>query len=100
VIRNLVLSTLYALTIFILARGPQCAEAFDTTGDRQAGYAGSETCMECHEEYYASYMKDRHAVKADPRTPAAGLGCEACHGPGAAHAGSDGEEPIRSLKAQ
>jgi DmsE family decaheme c-type cytochrome len=97
--RDIVLSTLYVLAIFIAADSFQCAEAFDTAGDQQASYAGSETCMECHEDYYASYMKNRHAVKADPRTPAAGLGCEACHGPGAAHAESDGEEPIRSLKA-
>jgi DmsE family decaheme c-type cytochrome len=78
---------------------PRCAAAFETAGNRQDSYAGSETCMECHEDNYASHMKNRHAVKADPRTPAAGLGCEACHGPGAAHAESDGEEPIRSLKA-
>jgi DmsE family decaheme c-type cytochrome len=97
--RNIVLSILCALTVFMFANGPRCVEAFEAAGDRQDNYAGSETCMECHEDDYASYMKNRHGVKSDPRTPAAGLGCEACHGPGAAHAESDGEEPIRSLKA-
>jgi len=55
-------------------------------------YVGSETCMECHEEWYESYMKNYHAIKGDPRTPAARRGCESCHGPGAAHVESEGEE--------
>jgi DmsE family decaheme c-type cytochrome len=97
--RDIVLSVLCAFAIFTILSFPRCAGAYNGAGDEQNSYAGSETCMECHEDYYASYMKNRHAVQADPRTPAAGLGCEACHGPGAAHAESEGEEPIRSLKA-
>lgn len=61
-------------------------------------YAGSDTCIECHEDQNASVMRNRHGLEADQRTPAAGRGCETCHGPGAAHAESDGEKPIRSLK--
>jgi len=62
--------------------------------DEDKGYAGSEACMECHEEYYKSYMKDYHAVEADSRTPAAKHGCESCHGAGAAHVekAEEGEE--------
>ncbi len=97
--RNIVLSTLCAFAIFLIANSPHHAEAFDAAGDQEDGYVGSETCMECHEDDYAGYLKNRHSVKADPKTPAAGLGCEACHGPGAAHAESDGEKPIRSLRA-
>jgi DmsE family decaheme c-type cytochrome len=99
VMRNIVLSLLCAFAFFITAHSAQCAESSNPPGDRQNNYVGSETCMECHEDQYASYMKDRHGVKADPRTPAAGLGCEACHGPGGRHAESEGEEPIQSLKA-
>ncbi len=62
-------------------------------------YVGSESCMECHEEIYDSYLDNRHSIKADPRTPAARMGCEACHGPGSAHVDSDGEEGMASLKA-
>jgi len=47
---------------------------------------GADTCMKCHNED-AEYpvldiFKTKHAVKADSRTPFAGLQCEACHGPG------------------
>jgi mono/diheme cytochrome c family protein len=66
-----------------------------TTSQRAKGegiYVGSETCMECHDEWYESYMKNYHAIKGDPRTPAAKQGCESCHGPGAAHVESEGEE--------
>ena len=55
-------------------------------------YVGSETCKECHEEWYDSYMKNYHAIKGDPRTPGAKHGCESCHGPGFAHVESEGEE--------
>jgi DmsE family decaheme c-type cytochrome len=94
--RNFVLYTCCSAAILLSVYFPHSAYAGD---DQQDQYVGSETCMECHEDYYASYMKNRHAVKADPRTPAAGWGCEACHGPGAEHAESEGEKPIRSLKA-
>ena len=94
--RNFVLYTCCSAAILLSVHIPHAAHAGD---DLQDQYVGSETCMECHEDYYASYMKNRHAVKADPRTPAAGWGCEACHGPGAEHAESEGEKPIRSLKA-
>lgn len=97
--RNIVFLWLYVFALLMIAGVPRWAEAANIPGNQEEGYVGSETCMECHEDYYVSYMKDRHAVKADPRTPAAGSGCEACHGPGAEHAASEGEEPIRSLKA-
>ena len=47
---------------------------------------GAETCIKCHDED-AEYpvfdiFKTKHAMKADSRTPFAGLQCEACHGPG------------------
>jgi hypothetical protein len=89
VTRNFDLYTCCSAAILLSVQIPHAANAGD---DLQDQYVGSETCMECHEDYYASYMKNRHAVKADPRTPAAGWGCEACHGPGAEHAESEGED--------
>jgi DmsE family decaheme c-type cytochrome len=58
------------------------------------GYVGSETCIECHEEDYETYVKNHHAVKGDPRTPEAKLGCESCHGPGAVHSEEETPEDI------
>ncbi|TFG84264.1 MAG: DmsE family decaheme c-type cytochrome [Chromatiales bacterium] len=47
---------------------------------------GADTCIACHGQYAAypvfDIFKTKHAVKADSRTPFAGLQCEACHGPG------------------
>jgi len=64
------------------------------------GYAGTETCIECHEDSYESYLKNYHAVKGDHRTPAAQGGCESCHGPGAAHAEEENAETIITLGAK
>ena len=62
-------------------------------------FVGTETCMECHEDYYESYLQNRHGIAADPRTPAAKMGCESCHGPGSEHVDADGEGGIRTLRA-
>lgn len=63
----------------------------------EGGYAGIETCMECHEEQYETYLKNDHAIKKDPRTPASQRQCESCHGAGAAHAEEEDPEKIVSL---
>ncbi len=73
------------------------------SSQEEGDYAGDETCMECHEEIYNRFWKNIHGVKGDPRTPAARdpqFVCESCHGPGAAHSETDGEEPVLSLKAK
>lgn len=47
---------------------------------------GADTCLKCHDEDskfpVLDIFKTKHAIKADARTPFAGLQCEACHGPG------------------
>ncbi|MEJ2314827.1 MAG: DmsE family decaheme c-type cytochrome [Nitrospirota bacterium] len=53
-------------------------------------YAGTETCKGCHQDRYDSFIRSGHGVVADPRTPAAKLGCESCHGPGLSHASAGG----------
>ena len=69
---------------------------------------GADTCLKCHDEDSRfpvfSIFKTRHAQKADPRTPFAGLQCESCHGPGAEHAKKvppgEKQAPIVSFGAQ
>jgi DmsE family decaheme c-type cytochrome len=58
-------------------------------------YVGAETCMSCHEEVAAELDKGPHG-----KTPPAKhqgpqwQGCEACHGPGKAHAESGDPDKI------
>ena len=70
----------------ILAAGAQPGQQ---AGAQNVGaYAGEDVCLACHAE--KAYTGTPHAQKANPRTPAAAHGCETCHGPGKAHAESDG----------
>jgi DmsE family decaheme c-type cytochrome len=52
-------------------------------------YAGESTCLTCHESQ--QYKGTSHALASNGRTPAAGHGCESCHGPGRAHAEAGGD---------
>ena len=57
-----------------------------------SGYVGEETCITCHEEKTKGYHGSKHSRAANPRTPAAGKGCESCHGPGRAHVEGGGDK--------
>jgi DmsE family decaheme c-type cytochrome len=66
---------------------------------------GADTCLTCHVEggdfpVYAIF-KSKHGNRADKRTPFAPghLQCEACHGPGAKHAGSGDKNAINTFQA-
>lgn len=60
-------------------------------------YAGSQTCQTCHEDIYNNYRKSAHTfVETDKRGGWSEHGCESCHGPGAAHAGSGDASAIRN----
>ncbi|MHB8839570.1 MAG: cytochrome c3 family protein, partial [Gemmatimonadaceae bacterium] len=59
-----------------------------------ATYVGMETCLGCHENKAGD--KTLHFKVADPRTPAAGQGCEACHGPGSKHV--DDPEKVKPMQ--
>jgi len=59
-----------------------------------AGYAGSDTCITCHTQ--GDTLKGTaHGQASNPRSPAAGLGCESCHGPGQAHVDDDAKGNIK-----
>jgi DmsE family decaheme c-type cytochrome len=54
-------------------------------------WAGEDVCRACHEEAAATYAKTPHAAPlADPSRPEPMRACEACHGPGQAHADAGG----------
>lgn len=65
-----------------------------------AGYVGAEMCVACHEEAATAYDKTPHAAAlADPALPVARQGCEACHGPGQAHADEGGGAGVGGLES-
>jgi predicted CXXCH cytochrome family protein len=74
-------------------------------------YAGSDACQPCHAEKYKGWKTSKHAAKpavaaaecsachAKDANKEAGIGCEACHGPGKNHASSGDKTKIVSTKA-
>lgn len=56
-------------------------------------YAGISTCKQCHEAQYQAFAGTRmgKTILSNPRSALEARGCEACHGPGRAHAESGGD---------
>jgi len=59
-------------------------------------YVGSEVCQACHPVPTATFSETLHGklFEHEPRNTLESRGCEACHGPGSAHAASNGEEAL------
>jgi DmsE family decaheme c-type cytochrome len=87
----------FVFAVGLAASAAEPASPAAATTAAPAGYLasdytekGADTCIRCHDEDSEfpvfSIFKTKHAVRADPRTPFAGLQCESCHGPGAKHA--------------
>ena len=69
------------------------------------GYAGSAECLDCHKKQLTHFSETIHSKVffKSPRTALERLGCEACHGPGKAHAESGGDAralAVRHLSGQ
>jgi len=63
---------------------------------QSGGYAGEKVCLGCHTQENAHYSETGHAsaFRANPANDLERRGCEACHGPGAAHAKSSGDKSL------
>jgi DmsE family decaheme c-type cytochrome len=48
-------------------------------------YVGEATCVLCHDAQASAYKATPHGRSHVERSPAAGKGCESCHGPGKGH---------------
>jgi len=66
-----------------------------TAGDR---LIGEKECISCHEDQRKGYYDSPHHKASDPRTPAAKLACETCHGPAGKHADDPVANKIRDFK--
>jgi len=95
----LLLSSHLAFSVAASAQAP--APPADGQGTEYSE-KGADTCLMCHTDAWPypifPIFKTKHANRADRRTPFAGLQCEACHGPGAKHAGTTDKNAIISFK--
>ena len=59
----------------------------------ESQYIGSEACANCHQAPYEQFRQTAMGkiFLLNPRTPQERQGCEACHGPGRAHADAKGK---------
>jgi DmsE family decaheme c-type cytochrome len=63
-----------------------------------SGYAGTDQCVLCHTDQETSLKGTKHGQTGNPRSPAAKLGCESCHGPGQAHVDDEAKGRIAKFK--
>lgn len=86
--------------VFVIVRAVLVPEGFGTWGHFRAGalddnrahplrFAGQQACADCHAEVLEVRIGSKHAT----------IGCEACHGPLAAHAEDPGAAPAQRPEA-
>ncbi|MDR3525538.1 MAG: DmsE family decaheme c-type cytochrome [Acetobacteraceae bacterium] len=77
--------------------GASAAPAATPPAQQQAVFAGggAQTCLKCHstDAKVVPILQTPHAMQGDKHTPFGQEGCEACHGPSAAHVASRANSP-------
>jgi DmsE family decaheme c-type cytochrome len=76
------------------AGGAAVISALALAADPPSGYIGADACKACHEDAATSLAATRHGTTQVADANGA-VGCETCHGPGAAHAESGDITKIR-----
>jgi len=65
-----------------------------------AAPAGKDVCAGCHDQVVAQFDRSAHSAVVLKEAGTRVVGCEACHGNGAKHAGAGGgADTIRSFKS-
>lgn len=86
--QRLILKRLPAtLVLLLISIAPASAQTDD---DAEYSRRGADSCIACHDDASTmSLFRTSHGVPTDPTSPFGNgqLQCEACHGPGGAHAG-------------
>jgi len=67
------------------------AQAAQGTAPSSGDYVGAETCSVCHSEQFEQFKKTYMATVLAEKYPVEQQGCEACHGPGRAHAEAESD---------
>lgn len=82
------------LLLFVLVLFPLGPGAFASTAERT--YIGEERCMQCHhvENEHWSQTVHAHVFRINPQNDLQRRTCEACHGPGSAHAASPADRTL------
>src|SRR5512133_1170369 len=93
---RIVTRPLFGIALLALCASRASAQVAKTTTPQPLapGYAGTESCLDCHAKEGAAFagtVKGRLLIHR-PRDKHEALGCESCHGPGKTHAESGGEE--------
>lgn len=73
------------------------ADAAAAAGQPEYAGGGPQTCLKCHDTsppQIVQILKTPHSAKGDPHSPFGQEGCEACHGPSAAHVKSRANLPF------